>query len=194
MCEAKPGPRCSKDTKKTLNKVNSKLEKLLADQREVQQELVRATNDYRKKPSKKKEAEFNSVSRSLSKVKEAIAVTEAKREEKELQYYATPEGMKSVLNLNMSPDYTKRLLKAASEYRKVQKYLLMKLNEANTVPEKLTLIQTFKEVISRNSIINQRKTELHGKNDFDIYESNIVVKYNQLLQNDLADVARKLAH
>lgn len=87
MCQAKPGPRCSADVKKTINSTRAKLKaldnELTGLQEDYEYELRGSNSDAEKENLKEAE-------------KRATQMDSLREESKELDYmfYATPEGKK----------------------------------------------------------------------------------------------------
>lgn len=193
MCELKPGPRCSNDTKKSFQRASNNVKKIEKFYVKAQQRVVSASNDFRRNADKETEAELGRAERSLARVADELKAAEAKKADKQLHYFATPKGLQWLEQQQSTSPEAGRLLKTATDFRTTQKYLLTKLEQAVSLEKKRIFIQTAKQVITRNMAVKEQKLNIEKDRALlDEYEARTSLDYSRLLLEDLNDAERNL--
>lgn len=188
MCETKPGPRCSSDTRKTLAKAIKLLEKAELNVREASQQVIAAGNNYRNHPGNKTLAEYTVANMNLELAEANFEAVKTVKKEKQLQFYSTPEGMEY---LKAETDaFSAVTLSAAQEYREFQKELSKKIKsfpDPETQQRYIRSVRNMlnKERFNRNQLIVDNST---GKPDPKVFGYQVSADYLKLLIDDLDEI------
>lgn len=192
MCEAKPGPRCSADAKKTLNKAISSLGNAQTIFNEKAKVLVAASNNYRQFNSERTFASMSLASQEYELANANLEAAKTVKHEKQLEFYATPQGMEALQA--ESDEYSRITLQAAKAYRELQKTIATHLDSFSSNEDKLQFVNKTRAVLTKEMfqknhsiMVNHSETE-----NPQVFGDKVSADYLKLLVSDLDDIQKTI--